>query len=298
MGSEVVQPRLAGSVLMAELLTIGQLATHCGVTVRAIRHYHRVGLLPEPVRDTSGYRRYGAQAVVDLVRIKVLADAGVPLAQVSQLLNADPVEFGAAVDGIDRALQQQIDHLEHRRQQLSGLLAGDQLVLPPEVADLLNDLRSMGTSDRGVKLERDGWILLAALCPEVVPEWTRQKRAALTDAEFRRLYLACDDAHDWDPTDPRLEELAVWMVDWMANRQDTIISDRVQTNPTESGVSLVEQLMNAESANDSPAWNRLAELSSALPDTSAHTGRPPTRKSGTSARRSRSRDDVRPPNHE
>jgi DNA-binding transcriptional MerR regulator len=257
---------------MAKLLTIGQLANHCGVTVRAIRHYHRVGLLPEPVRDDSGYRRYGAQAVVDLVRIKVLADAGVPLARVSHLLNADPEEFGSAVDGIDQALQQQIDHLEHRRQQLAGLLAGDQLVLPPEVADLLNELRSMGTSDRGVKLERDGWILLAALCPEVVPEWTRQKRAALTDAEFRRLYLACDDAHDWDPADPRLEELADWMVDWMVNRQDTVIADRVQANPTEPGVSLVEQLMNAESANDSPAWNRLAELASALLDASAQTG--------------------------
>jgi hypothetical protein len=33
---------------MAELLRIGQLASHCGVTVRAVRHYHRVGLLPEP----------------------------------------------------------------------------------------------------------------------------------------------------------------------------------------------------------------------------------------------------------
>lgn len=259
---------------MAELLTIGQLATHCGVTVRAVRHYHRVGVLPDPVRDKSGYRRYGAQAVVDLVRIKVLADAGVPLAQVSHLLNADPVEFGAAVAGVDQALQQQIDHLGHRRQQLAGLLAGDQLVLPPEVAELLNELRSMGTSDRGVNLERDGWILLAALCPEVVPEWTKQKRQALTDAEFRRLYLACDEAHDWDPTDPRLEELAAWMVDWTANRQAAVITDRVQTNPTEPGVSLVEQLLNAESADHSPAWNRLTELSRALLEASAQTAEP------------------------
>ena len=256
---------------MAELLTIGQLAAHCGVTVRTIRHYHQVGLLLEPVRDHSGYRRYGAQAVVDLVRIKVLADAGVPLAQVSHLLNADPVEFGAAVAGIDQALQKQIDHLEYRRQQLVGLLAGDQLVLPREVAELLDELRSMGTSDRVVNLERDGWILLAALCPEVVPEWTRQKRAALTDAEFRRLYLACDEAHGWDPTDPRLEELAAWTVDWMANHQDLVITDRVQTYPTEPGVSLVEQLMNAESANDSPAWKRLAELSRELVEASVQT---------------------------
>ena len=37
-------------------LTIGQLAAHVGVTVRAIRHYHARGLLTEPARDASGYR--------------------------------------------------------------------------------------------------------------------------------------------------------------------------------------------------------------------------------------------------
>ncbi|NEB06570.1 MerR family transcriptional regulator, partial [Streptomyces sp. SID13726] len=59
------------------MLTIGQVAAHLGVTVRAVRHYHQKGLLPEPERDASGYRRYGADAVVSLVRIKTLSDAGV-----------------------------------------------------------------------------------------------------------------------------------------------------------------------------------------------------------------------------
>ena len=245
---------------MAKLLTIGQLASHCGVTVRAVRHYHRVGLLPEPVRDNSGYRRYGAQAVVDLVRIKVLADAGVPLAQVSQLLNADPDEFGAAVAGIDEALQQQIGQLEHRRRQLVGLLAGDQLVLPAEVAELLSDLREMGVSEQGVQIERDGWILLAALFPEGVPEWTRQKRAALADPEFRRIYLAYDEARDWDPADPRLGPLACRTVEWTAARHDAVAGARSSTLPNEPNVVLVAQLMDAESAYTSPALNRLAEL--------------------------------------
>jgi hypothetical protein len=39
------------------MLTIGQLAAYTGVTVRAIRHYHQRGLLAEPGRDASGYRR-------------------------------------------------------------------------------------------------------------------------------------------------------------------------------------------------------------------------------------------------
>jgi DNA-binding transcriptional MerR regulator len=268
---------------VAKLLTIGQLATHCDVTVRAIRHYHRVGLLPEPVRDSSGYRRYGAKAIVDLVRIKVLADAGVPLAQVNRLLNADPTEFGAAVSGIDQALRQQINQLEHRRHQLAGLLAGDQLVLPPEVADMLNELRAIGVSEQSVQVERDGWILLAALCPEVVPNWTRQKRAALADDEFRRLYLAYDDAREWDPTDPRLQDLAARTVNWTANRHEAVIDAGPDTIASEPGVSLVAQLI-------SPAWNRLAGLSRSLLNPSARPGPNYNNRNKPSARRSRSRD--------
>ena len=52
------------------MLTISQLAAYAGVTVRAVRHYHQVGLLPEPARDRSGYRTYDVDALqlLDLVR--------------------------------------------------------------------------------------------------------------------------------------------------------------------------------------------------------------------------------------
>ena len=77
------------------MLTIGQLASYAGVTVRAVRHYHSTGLLPEPERDHSGYRRYDAHAVVELIKIRTLAEAGVPLARVRELLCADEDEFKA-----------------------------------------------------------------------------------------------------------------------------------------------------------------------------------------------------------
>ena len=80
------------------MLTIGQLASYAGVTVRAVRHYHAKGLLPEPERDHSGYRRYDAHAVVDLIKIRTLADAGVPLTRVRELLAAgQPTSTGACV---------------------------------------------------------------------------------------------------------------------------------------------------------------------------------------------------------
>lgn len=113
------------------MLTIGQLAATAGVTVRTVRHYHHVGLLPEPERDASGYRRYRAQAAVDLIRIRTLADAGVPLARIDALLHAQPAEFAEAVSGIDAALQRKIDQLNENRRRIAELAGGERLVLPP-----------------------------------------------------------------------------------------------------------------------------------------------------------------------
>ncbi len=91
------------------MLTIGQLAAYAGVTVRAVRFYHQKGLLPEPERDDSGYRRYDAAAVVELIRIRTLAEAGVPLSRVRELLAADADAFAAAVEQIDRRLVDEIE---------------------------------------------------------------------------------------------------------------------------------------------------------------------------------------------
>lgn len=61
-----------------------------------------------PARDASGYRRYDAAAVVELIRIRTLAGAGVPLSRVRELLDAGPAEFAAAVNDIDRRLRAEI----------------------------------------------------------------------------------------------------------------------------------------------------------------------------------------------
>jgi DNA-binding transcriptional MerR regulator/quercetin dioxygenase-like cupin family protein len=115
-----------------------------GVTVRTVRHYHQVGLLPEPERDASGYRRYGARAVIDLIRIRTLAAAGVPLSRVDELLHAAPAEFAAAVDGIDRDLRRQIGEPAEHRKRIRSLAAGDQLFLPPEIVAILGRRAAAG----------------------------------------------------------------------------------------------------------------------------------------------------------
>lgn len=94
------------------MLTISRLAAYAGVTVAAVRHYHRIGLLPEPERSGSGYRDYDAAVVVRLIRIRVLASAGVPLARVEDLLDADPDQFAAGVQDIDARLCADIRRLQ------------------------------------------------------------------------------------------------------------------------------------------------------------------------------------------
>lgn len=195
------------------MLTIGQLAAYAGVTVRAVRHYHQIGLLPEPERDASGYRRYGATAVVSLIKIRTLANAGVPLSRLGQMLEADAPTFLEAVQRIDDHLRDEIDRLETSRKQIAQLAAGDSLALPPEVTAYLDRLREIGVSERMVRAERDGWVLLAARWPDGVREIMPGKFAQLENPLLVRLYRVLSEISDSDADDgSRLVEVADIMV--------------------------------------------------------------------------------------
>jgi DNA-binding transcriptional MerR regulator len=186
------------------VLTIGQLASYAGVTVRAVRHYHAKGLLPEPERDHSGYRRYDAHAVVELIKIRTLADAGVPLARVRELLGAGDEEFQAAVDDIDRRLRAEIRERQRHRERIAQLAAGDSLALPPEAVAYLDRLRGLGLPEPMIEGERDAWILVAAQLPKQMPFYMTMKQQQLDDPGTVRLYRDLADAISWEPDDPRL----------------------------------------------------------------------------------------------
>lgn len=190
------------------MLTISQLANYAGVTVRAVRHYHAKGLLPEPARDQSGYRRYDAAAVVALIRIRILADAGVPLSRVQELLKADEEEFASAVEDVDRRLRSEIRERQHHRERVAQLAAGDRLALPPEAVDYLGRLRELNVPERAIEMERDAWILVAAQIPDKMPALIALKRAQIEDPAVTAMYLDLVEAVGWDTDDPRLPTMA------------------------------------------------------------------------------------------
>ncbi|WP_040871143.1 MerR family transcriptional regulator [Nocardia exalbida] len=238
------------------MITIGQLARYAGVTIKAVRVYHERGLLPEPARDSSGYRRYRAEDAIDLVRIKTLAQAGVPLARVKELLTANSEEFAAAIAQIDRTLAERAEEIRRTREQIAELNSGDRLFVSTEVAEYLDRLRQLGVSDRAVRMERDIWILMRSAAPGQASAWVTDKLDAIDDPRFQAIYLDYDAAFDWSPDDPRLVDLADRTRRWLTGRR----TGAGRTTPTPDPKLI--RLVNESVGITSPAWERLAQIES------------------------------------
>ncbi|MFE0133373.1 MerR family transcriptional regulator [Streptomyces sp. NPDC059037] len=84
---------------------IGDAAAFVGTTPRAIRHYHEIGLLPEPERGSDDRRRYGYEDMIRLLWIRKMADAGIALDDIRDAF-ADTASAGAdSDDGIASILE-------------------------------------------------------------------------------------------------------------------------------------------------------------------------------------------------
>jgi len=95
---------------------IKQLAELAGVSVRTLRYYDEIGLLPPAYVGENGYRYYETAQVDQLQQIWLYRAMSVPLAEIKQLLTQSPAE-------VVTALQTQYQQLLAQRQQLDGLLA-------------------------------------------------------------------------------------------------------------------------------------------------------------------------------
>ena len=199
-------------------LTIGQAATFAGVTVKTVRHYHRLGLVDEPPRDSSDYRRYGSAELLRLVQVRTLAAAGVPLAEIGPLLDADAEQFAAAVADVDRQLTDRIATLVSRRETLHRLADGDRALLPDRACAILDRMSDLGLSPDYVTGQREGLVLTRALVPQGLDTFLAQLEHLLDDPEYVELTKRGWEAESWEPDDPRIEELANAMADrFLAN---------------------------------------------------------------------------------
>jgi DNA-binding transcriptional MerR regulator len=239
------------------MLTIGQLAAYAGVTVRAVRHYHHIGLMPEPTRDSSGYRTYDAGDVVRLIRIRTLAEAGVPLARVQELLDATPAEFSEAVAQIDAGLRAQVRELQEHRRRIARLAAGNSLAVPSEVVPYLDKLRASGVREAIVEGERDGWILMSARWPEKLPELMVDKMAQLDDPRTVQLYRLIGEMLNVGIDEDRLSAVADLLVEMAEESAERGELDR---HSKEMSDDAFIALIDSFAADAHPMIERLQEL--------------------------------------
>ncbi|WP_265521157.1 MerR family transcriptional regulator [Oerskovia flava] len=105
-----------------------ELAERAGTTVNTIRHYHRIGLLEEPEREDNGYKQYEVHHLVSLLRIRRLADLGVPLSQIRDV-QAGSDDTPQMLRELDAELQESIRRLTKARADVAAILHEE---VPPD----------------------------------------------------------------------------------------------------------------------------------------------------------------------
>ncbi|MFJ7040110.1 MerR family transcriptional regulator [Streptomyces rochei] len=190
---------------------IGDAAAFAGTTPRAIRHYHAIGLLPEPERGNDDRRRYGYDDMIRLLWIRRMADAGISLDDIRAGFEGDTgieqslarleeslVSKAAAIEA-QRAAVHRLREVGSPLGLLSPLVSGRLHALPPgtlrpaDLDTLLVTERTFGSLGAAVQANR---FIVLATHPELRAEEDR-----LAEAE-----AALDDT--MSPDDPRIEDLA------------------------------------------------------------------------------------------
>lgn len=97
-----------------------EIADLASTTVNTVRHYHRLGLLPEPERRYNGYKQYGVSHLVQLLRIRRLVDLGLPLAQIGAL--DDGVRDQDLLREVDAELVASIERIQRARASIAAIL--------------------------------------------------------------------------------------------------------------------------------------------------------------------------------
>ncbi|MGW6933600.1 MerR family transcriptional regulator [Lentzea sp. NPDC054927] len=215
-------------------VTIGQAAAFVGVTVKTVRHYHKLGLVDEPERDSSGYRRYSSADLTRLVQVRTLAAAGVPLAEVGALLDSGPASFAASAAEVERQLVERIDELTARLHTLRRLADGDRALLPDRATALLDGMPGVGFTPQDVTIARESFVLAKALVPDGFDDYLDQVENAVRDPRFVALVRRLAEVPGWAPDDPRVPGLAADLSDhYLANPEHLKIVTglRARTEP-------------------------------------------------------------------
>jgi DNA-binding transcriptional MerR regulator len=167
---------------------VTKVAEVVGLTPRAVRYYHSIGLVPEPPRDGSGYRRYGGKEVVELARVARLRALGMPLPQIAQRVSAaeaDDVSLADALDALADELDEEINRTVATRDRLRELARSETFDQPVKtLTQALQDQGVLGPADHLRTSEQWVAALLDAVHPEGMPGVLAEASRLFGDSAF------------------------------------------------------------------------------------------------------------------
>ncbi|WP_217171222.1 MerR family transcriptional regulator [Streptomyces sp. AC512_CC834] len=161
---------------------IGELARETGLSIRALRHYDRLGLLTPSARTCGGHRCYDAADVRRLHRVLALRSFGLPLAQIRAVLDTEPDHDPAEL------IRRQLDVVEERLRQTAELRL--RLLGVLDALDAL-DAPAGTTTEAYLEVIEEMTAVERPLTPEEVARLSEARRRyaeTLTDEECRALH--------------------------------------------------------------------------------------------------------------
>lgn len=166
-----------------------EIAELAGTSLRAVRHYHEVGLLEEPERRANGYKQYGVSHLVRILRITRLTDLGFSLTQISAMGDADD-HPEQALRSLDAELAATIERLQRVRVELGLILRqATPTDLPREFAPATVDA-ALSDADRSLVV-----VLTRVLGPQGLQAHAEMLQSSDTDpvsTEFDELPAEAD----------------------------------------------------------------------------------------------------------
>ncbi|KAB2594469.1 MerR family transcriptional regulator [Streptomyces arboris] len=228
-------------------MRIGEIAALVGVTSRAVRHYHHIGLLPEPARRANGYRAYTVRDAVLLARIRRLTEIGLSLDEVRDVLADDAGrELVEVLGELDADLARQEREIRERREVLAALLEAPLTSdgpLSPALAALLESAPTTGSP--AAAKDREHLALLDTAGGGGGAELYAALRPLAEAPGVGALYERLDELAGAGVDDPRITPLAAELVAAVPDEVLAVIPDG-EPSPTGFGRVLLEDYPPAQ----------------------------------------------------
>ena len=100
------------------ILKVGDIAKKTGLTVKALHHYHKIGLLIPSHRSEAGYRLYSIEDLISLQKIKSLQELGFSLNEIKKVTQDDTASLN---DILGKHIQHLSHHLKNQQRLLKRL---------------------------------------------------------------------------------------------------------------------------------------------------------------------------------